>query len=521
MYVAFSVGEKLLNPSANRYLMTGSSMNDRKRKRKVDENDKEKKMSDEEKKLLNIEMQIKEATSQISNLFGQLIDLNRARVNAELMKMNISMLPEPVKDVVIRQIREYTTGDIMMLVDLYEKLVRDIVRIQNMASAYYAIVCPRGHITIVDRETKGSFFSTRAKKIPDELRNEVVKLSKEGIIKTDFICPQCNVGTAVNFYFPADPILSAVQSYYEILKDTVSKLIEVSVKSSPVYRWGRYNYGMGANIIARLITIITSVDEPKISKIWAHAGIAPIMVCPDDKIISLTPASHKQRCPKCGKPMIGILPSKKNTARLRQLLGDKVYFARFNRIDGPVSIDEAIREIMPDPDLQKSAYIVARMFFPPKPETVEEGKKKVSAYTIELLRIMEKTPQNVIQKARKAMAKGGTGMNVLFGFWWPNLARKIIDAAFTVYMIDKGLWQGPLPTLLTMAPAHNVLKWNWIGPLVDDIDAAKDDPFMQKVIKEVKEKAKIDLVAQWEWYAEQKEKYAELYDKVERMIRGG
>jgi len=71
-----------------------------------------------------------------------------------------------------------------------------------------------------------------------------------------------------------------------------------------------------------------------------------------------------------------------------------------------------------------------------------------------------------------------------------------------------------------MAPAHNVLKWNWIGPLVDDIDAAKDDPFMQKVIKEVKEKAKIDLVAQWEWYAEQKEKYAELYDKVERMIRG-
>ncbi len=478
-------------------------------------------MNDKNKKGEDIEMQIKEVTSQISKLFGQLIDLNRAKVNAELAKVDMSKLPESVRNVIMRQIREYTTGDVKRLVDLYEKLVRDIVRIQNMASAYYAIVCPRGHITIVDRETEGSFFTTRAKKLPDELRNEVVELSKKGIIKTDFICPQCNVGAAVNFYFPADPILSAVQSYYEILRDMVSKLIEVSVKSSPVFRWGRYVYGMGANIIARLLTIITSTDEPKISKIWAHAGVAPIMVCPDDKIISLTPASHQHRCPKCGKQMIGILPSKKNTARLRQLLGDKVYFARFNRVDGPVDIDEAIREIMPDPDLQKSAYIVARMFFPPKPETVEKGRKKVSVYTIELLRVMQRTPQNVIQKARKAAAKGGTGMNVLFGFWWPNLARKIIDAAFTVYMIDKGLWQGPLPTLLTMAPAHKVLPWNWIGPLVDDIDEALEDPFMQKVIKEVKEKAGIDLEAQWKWYAEQKERYAELYDEVERKIRGG
>jgi len=101
------------------------------------------------------------------------------------------------------------------------------------------------------------------------------------------------------------------------------------------------------------------------------------------------------------------------------------------------------------------------------------------------------------------------------------LARKITDAAFTVYMIDKGLWQGPLPTLLTMAPAHKVQPWNWIGPLVDDIDGALKDPFMQKVMKEVKEKAGIDLEAQWKWYAEQKEKYAELYDEVERKIRGG
>jgi predicted RNA-binding Zn-ribbon protein involved in translation (DUF1610 family)/chaperonin cofactor prefoldin len=478
-------------------------------------------MNDKDKKVEDIEMQIKGVTSQISELLGQLIDLYRAKVNAELAKVDMSKLPESVRNVIMRQMREYITGEVRKLIDLYEWLVREITRIQNMASAYHALVCPHGHITIVDRETEGSFFATRAKKLPDELRNEVVKLNREGIIKTDFICPQCNVGNAVNFYFPPDPILSAVQVDYEILKDIVSKLIDVSVKNSPVYRWGKYVYGMGANIIARLIDIITSVDEPKISKIWAHAGIAPIMVCPDDKIISLTPASHQQRCPKCGKPMIGILPSKKNTARLRQLLGDRAFFARFNRIDGPVSIDEAIREIMPNPDLQKSAYIIARMFFPPKPETVEKGKKKISAYTIELLRVMQRTPQNVIQRARKAMAKGGTGMNVLFGFWWPNLARKITDAAFTVYMIDKGLWQGPLPTLLTMAPAHKVLPWNWIGPLVDDIDEALKDPFMEKVIKEVKEKAGIDLEAQWKWYAEQKERYAELYDEVERKIRGG
>jgi hypothetical protein len=219
--------------------------------------------------------------------------------------------------------------------------------------------------------------------------------------------------------------------------------------------------------------------------------------------VVLEPAKVNYRCPKCGSPLEAYAPTKLRLAMLERKLPQKVVIYKGGKF---LEYDkgDAILMLAGHPEYRSSMWLIANIMY-------VKWSTSPSVYTAVLYDIIDRHVDKIrpLVKRAKAKNKATLGMQIAFREYWAGLARILLDHAWAIVMINEGRWHGPPPILR----GHI-----YIPPLVDQPEKALEDEIMQKVVKEFEKKYGMDIVKQWEYWIDKRNRIRELREQILKKL---
>jgi uncharacterized OB-fold protein len=309
--------------------------------------------------------------------------------------------------------------------------------------------CPNGHVTLLYVEGRGS---VRLRKV-ERKYEDIARQALEGK-RVYMACPHCGAEAAVAVETPSRLMSEGIFSLLTTTEDIIDAALMSYVKEHIIYTaWGRHVKGLGPANMARLVALYEKAEDKRhVAKAWFYAGLAPVWVCSNKcGWWSREPA---QRCPRCGAPAVQVAPTRINATI-------------YNVEKFPVNY-KAMRHM----------FILAKWYIVYGKNTVygRLAQRKIAELTT---RFMER--HGLDQKVAAAKATAAA---------WRWLARMLVEHAFAVANILRGIYAGPPPPVLK----HGT----YIPPLVDDVEGALRNPHMQKIIEWYRANMQLDLPQIWQ-----------------------
>ncbi|MGC9051576.1 hypothetical protein [Pyrobaculum sp.] len=307
--------------------------------------------------------------------------------------------------------------------------------------------CPQGHKTLLYVERASSFRLRKS----ERKYEEVAKAALEGR-QVSVPCPVCGAESGVVVKAPSRLMSEGIVAMLKTGEEIINATLMETVRSHPIYTaWGQFVRGLGVANSARLVALYEKVeDKVHVAKAWMYVGLAPVSVCSNK--CGWWGKEPARVCPRCGAPAVQVAPTRLNATK-------------YNVEKFPVSYR-----------LMRHMYILARYFI------VYGGGSKYGKLARAKIDELTKRfrERGIDQKLARAKAANAT---------WRWLARVLVEHAFAVANIVRGIYQGPPKPIL----AHGA----YIPPLVDDVEEALKQPPVLQVVEWYRKHLGIDIVQYW------------------------